>query len=178
MKAPPLIETARLVLAPPVLADAREVFGRYASDPEVTRYLGWPRHQSIADTEAFLRFSQAEWERSPGGPYLIFARDSGWLLGGTGLSFESDRLASTGYVLAQDAWGQGFATEVLGAMVELAADLKVTRLYALCHPDHRASQRVLEKRGFDRDESWRRQLVFPNLVPGVEQDVFCYVRSP
>jgi RimJ/RimL family protein N-acetyltransferase len=177
VNAPPFIETTRLVLTTPTLDDAQEVFDRYASDPDVTRYLGWPRHRSVSDTEAFLAFSEAEWERSRAGPYLVYSRDNGRLLGGTGLSLDSDTLASTGYVLAKDAWGQGYATEALAAMVDLAADLKVTTLYALCHPGHRASQRVLEKCGFDRDESWHRQLVFPNLVPGVQQDVFCYVRS-
>lgn len=177
MNAPPCIETARLVLAPPTLADARDVFDRYASDPDVTRYLGWPRHQSVSDTEAFLAFSEAEWERSRGGPYLIYSRDDGRLLGGTGLAFDSETLASTGYVLAKDAWGKGYATEALVAMVDLARDLSVTRLYALCHPDHRVSQRVLEKCGFGRDEHWHRQMVFPNLVPGVPQEVLCYIRA-
>jgi RimJ/RimL family protein N-acetyltransferase len=170
------IETARLVLRPPTLADAQEVFDRYAGDPDVTRYLGWPRHQSVADTEAFLTFSEAEWERSPAGPYLIHSRATGDLLGGTGLAFDSDTMASTGYVLAKDAWGRGYASEALGAMIDLAGELDIARLYALCHPDHRASQRVLEKRGFERDAQWSRQMVFPNLLPGVNQDVFCYAR--
>jgi RimJ/RimL family protein N-acetyltransferase len=177
MNGSPRIETARLVLTPPTLADARDVFERYASDPDVTRYLGWPRHQSVSDTEGFLIFSEAEWERSPAGPYLIYSRASGQLLGGTGLAFDSDTLASTGYVLAKDAWGHGYATEALTAMIDLACDLGVTRLYALCHPDHRASQRVLEKCGFERDWTWTRQLEFPNLAPGTPQDVHCYTRA-
>jgi RimJ/RimL family protein N-acetyltransferase len=176
VKAPARIVTARLVLRPPALADAQQVFERYASDPEVTRYLGWPQHRSVADTEAFLGFSAAEWERWPAGPYLIHAREGGRLIGGTGLAFESDTLAATGYVLSKDAWGHGYATEALAAMVDLARDLGVTHLYALCHPDHRASQRVLEKCGFDREPGSLRQLEFPNLVAGVPQDVFSYVR--
>ena len=42
MKGPERFETSRLVLRKPTLADAEAVFIRYASDPEVTRYLGWP----------------------------------------------------------------------------------------------------------------------------------------
>jgi len=39
--------------------------------------------------------------------------------------------AMTGYVLARDAGGRGYATEALGAMVETARTLGVRRLYAL-----------------------------------------------
>ena len=176
MSAPRRIETPRLVLRPPEPADVQEIFDRYASDPDVTRYLGWPRHQSVADTEAFVNFSAAEWDRWPAGPYLIRSRDDDRLLGGTGLGFESETVASTGYVLARDAWGRGYATEALAAMVELANRFGVQRLYALSHPDHRASQRVLEKCGFTRDAGWSRPYEFPNLAPGVRQDVVCYAR--
>lgn len=176
MKAPPEFETARLILAAPTAADADAVFERYASDPGVTKYLGWPRHQSVADTREFLAFSAAEWERWPAGPYLIRRRSDGRLLGSTGLGFERPDEAMTGYVLASDAWGKGYATEALGAMVDLSRRIDVVRVYALCHPEHRASWRVLEKCGFTRDASWSRPAEFPNLAPGTLQDVVCYER--
>jgi [ribosomal protein S5]-alanine N-acetyltransferase len=176
LQAPLQIETSRLILSAPSAEDAVSIFERYASDPDVTRYLGWPRHQSIADTEAFLKFSAAEWEQRPAGPYVIRARSDGRLLGGTGLGFEGvdTSLAVTGYVLAKDAWGKGYATEALRAMIDVAQQIEVGRLYALCHTEHRASWRVLEKCGFARDAGWSRQAEFPNLAPGVRQDVVCY----
>jgi ribosomal-protein-alanine N-acetyltransferase len=173
--APLELETPRLRLSCPRPADAQEIFERYASDPDVTRYLSWPRHQSVADTKAFIAFSDAEWARAAAGPYLIRSRETGQLLGSTGLTFEAPDKATTGYVLAKDAWGQGHATEALQAMVGLARQLGVLRLSALCHPDHRTSQRVLEKCGFARDESFSRQAAFPNLAAGAEQDVWRYV---
>jgi RimJ/RimL family protein N-acetyltransferase len=50
------------------------------------------------------------------------------------------------------------------------------RLYALCHPDHPASSRVLEKCGFTREALLRRHSEFPNLRPGEPSDVLCYAR--
>jgi ribosomal-protein-alanine N-acetyltransferase len=178
MKAPPLVETPRLVLSAPATADAEAIFRRYASDTDVTKYLGWPTHRTVADTEAFLAFSAVQWERDGAGPYLIRARADGQLLGSTGLGVEPGEQAITGYVLARDAWGKGYATEALMAVVEVAADIGVKRLYALCHAQHRASSRVLEKCGFERDERWNRQLEFPNLAAGIMQDVVCYHRGP
>jgi ribosomal-protein-alanine N-acetyltransferase len=177
MTAPPLVETPRLVLSAPVAEDAEAVFRRYASDDDVTRYLGWPTHRTVADTEGFLAFSAVQWEREGAGPYLIWARADGQLLGSTGLGLEPGGQAITGYVLAADAWGKGYATEALTAVVEVATDIGVRRLYGLCHPQHRASWRVLEKCGFERDSSWNRQVEFPNIAAGITQDVLCYRRG-
>jgi ribosomal-protein-alanine N-acetyltransferase len=174
--APLVIETPRLVLSPPAPADAEAMFHRYAADAEVVRYLSWPRHQTVADTEQFLAFSATTWQRDGVGPYLIWLQADGRLVGSTGLDLEHGRQASTGYVLAKDAWGQGYASEALTAMVDLAADLGLARIYALCHPHHRASQHVLEKGGLERDATWTRRVEFPNLQPGVSQDVLCYAR--
>jgi RimJ/RimL family protein N-acetyltransferase len=80
----------------------------------------------------------------------------------------------TGYVLAKDAWGQGYATEALAAVIEVARALGVMRLYALCHPAHRASWRVLEKCGFVRNTTRSQQIEFPNLAPGQVQSVLRY----
>jgi RimJ/RimL family protein N-acetyltransferase len=150
------------------------MFERYASDTEVTRFVGWPRHLTVADTLAFLRFSDAEWDRWPGGPYLIVSRVDGRLLGSTGLGFEAPDRAVTGYVLAKDSWGHGYATEALHAMVAQARGLGVVRLYAVCHLQHRASARVLEKCDFTCEGTWRGHVEFPNLTPGVRSDVLCY----
>jgi len=179
-KAAERFESTRLVFRRPVVDDDRSILERYAGDAEVTRYLGWPRHTSIADTRAFLAVSDAEWSRWPAGPYLLFSRDGGELLGGTGLVFETPERAATGYVLARDAWGRGYASEALQAMVDLARTVQIRHLYALCHPDHQASARVLIKCGFQlegiRPQS-SKSSEFPNLHPGQLADVHCYATT-
>ncbi len=174
LKAPQRIETNRLVLQPPRTTDLEAIFERYACDPEVTRFLIWPRHRSLADTQAFLSFSDGEWDRWPAGPYLVRSRADGTLLGSTGLAFETPYRASTGYVLAKDAWGRGYATEALRAIVETACNVGVRRFYAICHTEHRASWHVLEKAGLLREGVLHRYTEFPNLTPGELYDVFCY----
>ena len=174
MKGPERVETSRLLLRKPAAADADAVFARYAGDRVVTRYVGWPRHESVADSRSFLDFSDAEWRKWPVGPYLIESRLDGRVLGSTGLSFETPRLASTGYVLAWDAWGAGYATEALAAVVTVARQLPLRRLYALCHPDNSASVRVLTKCGFVLEARLPRHAVFPNLGASEPQDCLRY----
>ena len=174
--APERIETARLVLRRPRHVDAAAIFARYASDAEVTRYMSFPRHVSVDQTRAFLDFSDDEWRRWPAGPYLIEHRADGRVLGGTGLGFESPWCASTGYLLARDAWGHGYASEALAAMVDLARRVGVIRLYAMCHIDHAASRRVLEKGGFAHEGVLRRSTLFPNLAGRGPHDAHCFAR--
>ena len=172
-----VIETARLLLRRPVAADAEAIFTRYAGDPLVTKYLSWPMHRSLADTLAFLAWSDREWERAPAGPYLVLARRGGRLLGGTGLMFESPDRAATGYVFAKEEWGHGYATESLQAMVDLARNLGVRSLEAICHLDHRPSAHVIEKCGFTFEGIRRNHTEFPNLAPGTKSDVRSYTRA-
>jgi [ribosomal protein S5]-alanine N-acetyltransferase len=177
MKGPERVETDRLVLRRPAMADAEAIFARYAGDREVTKYVGWPRHLSVEHSRAFLHFSESEWSQWPAGPYLIESRTDQRLLGSTGLGFESPSTASTGYVLAKDAWGYGYATEALTAIVSVARELKILNLYALCHPDHVASRRVLEKCGFRLEQRVQQFVEFPNLQPGIRADCLRYVRE-
>ena len=170
-----LYQTPRLTLRPPWQDDALEVF-RFASDPQVTRFVGWPTHTSLGDTEAFLSFSQAEWEKWPVGPLLITSQREGAILGSTGLAFETCYRASTGFVLARHAWGSGFASEALAAVIAIAAAVAVRRLYALCHVQHVRSARVLERCGFVREGTLHKYAVFPNLGVPEPQDVHCYAQ--
>jgi RimJ/RimL family protein N-acetyltransferase len=174
--APDRLETTRLILRKPNIDDAAEMFARYANDPEVTRLLGWARHLSVDATRAFIEISDNDWTRWSAGPYLVESRETGELLGATGLGFENPFRAATGYVLAKDAWGRGYATEALQAVTRVAADLGVIRLYALCHVDHRASARVLEKCDFSREGVLKRYAEFPNLGIDGPSDVLCYAR--
>lgn len=172
----PVLLTERLQLRPPRESDSTAIFHCYATDPDVTRYVGWPRHRDIDDTRAFVASALEEWQRWPAGPLLIESREDGRLLGATGLDFESGDMASTGYVLAKAAWGRGYAQEALSAVVAMADSLGVQYLYALCHADHAISARLLERCGFTQEALLRDRVSFPNLEEGTPQDVRRYSR--
>jgi [ribosomal protein S5]-alanine N-acetyltransferase len=176
-RAPHAVTTSRLVLRKPVPDDAVAMFERYARDRETLKYMSWPAHESIAETRAFLEVSEKEWNTWPAGPYVILRASDGLLLGGTGFFFETPEQASTGYVLARDAWGKGYATEALVAIVRIARALAIRRLSAVCHAEHRASARVLEKAGFVLEVRRKSNQVFPNLGPE-PQDVLVYAMNP
>jgi [ribosomal protein S5]-alanine N-acetyltransferase len=175
---PEEVETQRLRLRRPTLKDAEAIFRRYASVPEVTRYLAWPTHRTVADTEDFILGSDKAWSEDGAGPYLVLSQD-GVLLGGSGLALHTPQSAETGYVFAQDAWGRGYATEVVQRVVLLAFRIpSLSRLRALCHLENAASRRVLEKAGFVLEEVLRNHSVFPNCGLPNAVDVCSYARVP
>lgn len=168
---PETLATARLTLRAPRAGDAAAIFATYASDPDATRYMGWPRHTALTASDAYVALALAEWATHGCGTYLI-ERD-GQLIGSTGLHLVGPVGAVTGYILTPAAWGHGYATEACRAMVALGRDLGVPRIEATCHTAHRASAHVLEKAGLRREGVRRADTVFPQLGAKL-QDVLVY----
>jgi len=171
--APEAVRTERLHLRRPTFDDVDGMFA-YASDPEITRYMAWPRQVTTEDTAGHLAQADSEWDHHGVGAYLICQPQTGEILGSTGLHLSTSYRAVTGYILHRAAWGQGYATEACRAMVEIARTLGLARIEADCHVDHAASRRVLEKAGLLHEGILRSFLVFPNLDPEHAQDVHLY----
>jgi [ribosomal protein S5]-alanine N-acetyltransferase len=175
MQLPDEMLTERLWLRRPALSDAEQIFACYSNDPEVCRFLAWKPHQSVADTIAYLQRMLAEEEEKNHG-YLIFARESGELLGsiGGGVMGVDGVRVQFGYCLARDAWGQGFATEATRPFVHaVLSDPSIWRIQALCDVENAVSARVLEKCGLKFEGTLRRYMILPNLGD-TPRDVHCY----
>ncbi|HEU4369170.1 MAG TPA: GNAT family N-acetyltransferase [Methylomirabilota bacterium] len=162
-------------MRPPTLADAPALFARYAQDPLVTRQLTWRPHDTVEHTRTFLRRCQAGIEDGSVLPWVLTERDDGAPVGMVELRPSGHR-AELGFVLARDRWGRGLMTEAAGAVVEwgLAQPL-IFRVWAVTDVDNRASARVLEKLGMQREGLLRRWLVHPSLSPE-PRDCWCFAR--
>ena len=169
------ILTNRLLLRPPTVADADQIFARYGQDPAVSRYMSWIPHRSIEDTVTFLKRIICDNAEGRSFGFLIFSRASGELLGSVGGAIEKHRM-QFGYCLARDAWGRGFATEAARAFVVAALEIPgLRRVQAFCDVENTASARVLEKAGLEREGTLRRYMVLPNMGDA-PRDVHCYAR--
>jgi len=138
--------TPRLLLRPGFPEDAPALASAIA-DQAIARNLAnvpWP--YSMRDAEAFLA--------SPRDPVLpsllIFERGLGapQLVGACGLGRRPSGSVEMGYWIARPFWGQGYATEACGALVEIAQALGLGSLEGSHFVDNPASARVLEKLGF------------------------------
>jgi ribosomal-protein-alanine N-acetyltransferase len=168
------IATDRLILRRPTMVDADAVFA-YASDPAITKYMGWMRHESLATTRAFLVMRDEEWNKRGTGTFLV--EKDGAVIGSTGLHTYDDAPAATGYIVARAHWGHGYATEATRAMLELARRHGYPRVEAGCHPDNAASIRVLRKLGMTHEQTLAKHLMFPNWS-GTLQDLMVFAIAP
>lgn len=165
-----VLQGPRLNLRQPRSTDADAVYA-YASDARVTRFMAWPRHTRLADSEHFLSLTADGWQK---GNYLVWLiEDEHGVAGAIGVELNKVN-AGIGYVLARESWGHGYATEALGLVSDaLLGDSPVEAIWALCVTENNASRRVLEKSGFEYIRKYADYFACPNLGDTF-QDVWLY----
>jgi len=174
---PDRFETSRLTLRRPVMADAEGMFAAYAADPEVTRYLQWRPHVSVATVREVVA-QYLERRASGEGEQAFVIAEKGrpeQPLGVIGITIAGHE-AEVGYVIARAFWGRGYMTEALECLSAWAlSQPAICRFSAVCDVENMASVRVLEKAGLVREGCLRRHTVFPN-VSDAPRDCFIYAK--
>ena len=171
---PEIITTERLVLRRPTLADAAACF-EYASDPEVTRLMDWPRHTGPGEPLKFLHRCHAGWNSGEEYTWSVTVKPADRSIGSISVRIRG-HVAEFGYVLNRNFWRRGYATEAARAVVSLVERVDgVYRLWATCDCENMRSARVLEKVGLSREGTLRRAIVRPNLSP-VPRDAFLFAK--
>ena len=145
----PTVETPRLRLRRILVTDAREMFD-YSAREDVTRYLLWSPHPDLAYTEGYVRYLQERYEVGDFFDFAVVEKATGRMIGTCGFTDLSPENHSfeVGYVLHPSFWGKGYATEALGAVLELGKKFGFHRAEARFMPQNQASIRVAEKNGF------------------------------
>jgi len=167
------LQSKRLHLRTPTMADAEAVYA-YASDPTVTRFLAWPRHQGQADSRQFLEGALEDWRNGSNLAWLI--EDQSEVVGAIGARLSTAN-AGIGYVLRRECWGRGYATEALQLLSEaLLRQGPIMALWALCVMENTASVKVLEKAGFRYVRTLGNYFSCPNLG-SARKSVFLYTRT-
>ena len=71
------IETERLVLRRFASNDAEAMYRNWTSDPEVTKFLTWPVHRSVEDSEEVLKKWISSYEKKDYYQWAIVLKDHG-----------------------------------------------------------------------------------------------------
>jgi len=174
----PELRTERLVLRAFRPADWGSVH-MYGTDPDVVRFMDWGPNTPDETTVWLDRMIEA-YEATPQTqfPFAVQRSADGRLVGSVELQIvnEEHQRGEMGYVIARDAWGNGYATEAATALLRFGFDqLGLRRISATCDPQNTGSARILHKIGMELEGrlrsyllirgEWRDRLVYAAIHP-------------
>jgi [ribosomal protein S5]-alanine N-acetyltransferase len=166
MLPPQAIETPRLFLRRPILADVPRLY-QFLGDAEAMKFT----HRDGSLKECRQRVAVHEYYRRKDGvaPWAVILKSNQEIIGWGGLYIDPfDRRwgVEVGYYFDPAYWGKGYASELVAAAVQVADAEGLQDVWAFARRENTASRHVLEKAGFTI-ERW---------VPEMERSLFRRVR--
>jgi ribosomal-protein-alanine N-acetyltransferase len=122
----------------------------WQTDPEVMKFSDRPvcsRQEAVAH----LVESVAQQVTSERRKYFmaVVLRDTDEMIGDVGLTLSDRGSADIGWFLRRPYWGRGYATEAALQLIHYAmVELNLTKIFASCHRENKASERIMIKCGF------------------------------
>ncbi|QNU65415.1 GNAT family N-acetyltransferase [Ruminiclostridium herbifermentans] len=148
------IETDRLILRKFNLGDANNMFTNWANDDEVTKYLTWPAHKSVEESEKIIGMWIKDYDSQNFYQWCIELKQTGEAIGGISVvNIKEDiRSVEVGYCIGRKYWGQGITSEAFGALITFFfEEVQVNRIEARHDINNPNSGRVMEKCGLIKE---------------------------
>jgi len=139
------------------LSDAMDIH-EFASDENVSKYIGWPLMYSLEETQAFVN-ELINKEKAKTHLYAgVVDKGTGCVIGSVVLfSFDEEaNNAEIGYVFSSSVWGKGYGSEAVGLVTDFG--LKVLGLHkinARVVAPNIGSSKVLLKHGYVQEGQLR-----------------------
>jgi RimJ/RimL family protein N-acetyltransferase len=150
--------TDRLVLRP-FKDDDVLLMQRLDSDGEVVRYLGNGQIKSSEESAKNLVKILKDYQTYGLGLFAVYEKGTQQFVGRSGLIpwlIDGVLTWEIGYSLIRDAWGKGYASELAQTLAKWApANLGVSHVISLIHPQNRASIHVAKKIGMSFSKTIR-----------------------
>ena len=161
----PALATPRLRLEPQGPEHAA-VMMRVLADPRIHAFV--PTDPPTDEAALRERFEQQNSRRSPDGQdywlnWVVFASEEA--IGTVQATVvPAEACANVAYMFHPEAWGRGYATEAVQAMLEHLEGLQVNRFEAHIDTRNLASQRLVERLGFRRAQEIKHADEFKGSV--------------
>ena len=130
------LKTERLVLRQFTPEDAEAMYRNWACDPEVTKFLTWPPHETVAVTRAVLEDWMASYSRRDYYQWAIVLQENGnEPIGSISAVKVDDDLDAVeiGYCIGKPWWHRGLTSEALQAVMDFFFDTVEANRVAACH---------------------------------------------
>ena len=156
-----ILETDRLLLRPLELCDAVDMFAM-DNNPEVHKYLWQNPTQTVDEIIKTIEYVQMQYERNKIGRFATIQKETGELIGWTGIKFVDDHTENGnsnfydyGYRLNEKFWGNGYATEASIAWLDYGFNqMNIEKMNAYTHFENGASNHILQKVGMNFMEDY------------------------
>jgi len=166
------LETERLIIRRLTKEDAPAIF-HYASDPEITKYVLFPTHQTLEDTWKFLGTTLEKYEKKEVAPWGLAWKANNHLIGTCDFVWWDiiNRKAEIGYILTKEHWNKGIMSEAVKRLIQFGfEEMNLNRIETRCNESNIASSRVMEKAGMSYEGTMRDAL----FVKGSYWNLRCY----
>ena len=153
-------------------SDVDAFFSIY-SDAETSRFLSRPAMKERAQAEQFVERVRTGYSTGSAISLAVERIEDRAVIGECVLFdiHTQSRRAEIGYTLGREYWSQGYMTEALVALIEIAfGPLDLNRLEADIDPRNAPSARILERLGFVKEGFLRERWI----VAGVVSDTALY----
>ena len=144
------LETERLILRRFTLEDAEKMYENWAGDPEVTKFLTWPTHESAEISRQILKEWVAAYDNPEIYQWCIEEKESGEPVGSIAVVSRNEKAQSCeiGYCISRSRWHKGITTEALAEVMRyLFEEVGVLRLESRHDPKNPYSGEVMKKCG-------------------------------
>ncbi|MCU7801660.1 MAG: GNAT family N-acetyltransferase [Candidatus Thiodiazotropha sp. (ex Lucinoma annulata)] len=156
-----VLETSRLLLRPLALSDTLAIQKTAGAREIADTMISLPHPYPAGGAERYVALQQAERDAGRSVTFTIKQKAEEEFCGLVEVR-DIDRTHSQGelsFWLAVEAWGNGFMSEVVQAVVQYGFEsLELNRLYAYHMLRNPASGRVLEKNGFKQEGLLRQRV--------------------
>ncbi len=163
-----LLETDRLRITE-FTPDMAPAVYRNSLDEANRRFLPDEVFETVEAAEETIRFLVSRYEGREG-PFVYPVLLGDVPVGHVQVLTLEDHMWETGFHIAADFTGKGYATEALGAFLPVMMRiLGIHRIYGICLSDNTASRRVMEKCGFELEFSGK------GMYQGKIRDICRYI---
>lgn len=153
------LETERLMLRRFCNEDASAMFSNWASDDEVTQYLTWPTHTSVAVSEDVLSSWVPQYQQPSYYNWAMVLKETGQPIGSIGAVEQRDDIGMVhiGYCIGRKWWNQGYTSEALRELIRFFFEqVGINRIESRHDPRNPGSGKVMLKCGLQHEGVMRQ----------------------
>jgi ribosomal-protein-alanine N-acetyltransferase len=146
------IETIRLKLRRFEEKDANDMFGNWAGDPEVCKYLSWGPHKNVEFSRRRVKDWVNSYKYNSVYVWAIEHKKTQQVIGSISVEIADDinKSCEVGYCVGKDYWSRGIMTEALLAVMHfLFYEVGYQKVIAKHDVLNIASGRVMQKAGMN-----------------------------